>query len=310
MKKIVFFVLTLLCMTQISFAVTPEANCKRYFDGCNQCSRVEFGSEMACTMMACAEDQAPKCLEYFSTGTTVGLANPASVNCEKNGGTLTISTDSTGAQTGMCTFSNGKVCEEWAFYRGECSASLPSKACTREYMPVCAEPPMPACLEGMMCAQVMPAAKTYPNKCSAEAENATIISEGECASTSELGVFDGSVGGEDVKICTMEYAPVCGSKSVQCIKAPCFPITQTYGNKCEAQADNAQVMYSGECLNSKVETAVQTALDKIMVKVPTEKVPTLVERVVKKIDLLLSQENVSEFKKSVLGYLKTLLQTY
>ena len=93
MKKIFFFLVTLLVTYNIAFAADIEPTCKRYFDGCNQCARAEFGSEMACTMMACAQDQAPKCLEYFSTGTTVGMANPASVNCEKNGGTLTISTD-------------------------------------------------------------------------------------------------------------------------------------------------------------------------------------------------------------------------
>lgn len=313
MKKILFILVTLLVTYNVSFAAEIEPSCKRYFDGCNSCGRSVYGGEMACTMMACAQEQAPKCLEYFSTGTTVGMANPASVYCEKNWGTLTISTDSTWGQTGMCTFSNGKTCEEWAFFRGECSATTPTKACTREYMPVCAQPPMPACPEGMMCAQVMPAPKTYGNKCTAEADNAQIISQWECDAPSILedsGVSEGNIGGEEVKICTMEYAPVCGAKQVQCIKAPCFPVTQTYGNKCGAEADNAQVMYSGECLAPKVETAVQNALDKLISKVPVEKVPTLVERVIKRIDTLLAKESVSEFKKSVLGYLRTLLQAY
>lgn len=39
--------------------------------------------------------------------------------------------------------------------------------------------------------------------------------------------------------CTMEYAPVCGKIEVQCIKAPCLPITQTFSNKCMAEAAKA-----------------------------------------------------------------------
>lgn len=51
-------------------------------------------------------------------------------------------------------------------------------------------------------------------------------------------------------ICTMEYAPVCGSKQVQCIKAPCDPIIKTYGNICQLNADGATFVSSWECLNT------------------------------------------------------------
>ena len=49
-----------------------------------------------------------------------GLANPASVFCEENGGELEIREDESGGQIGLCLFSDGSQCEEWAFYRGEC----------------------------------------------------------------------------------------------------------------------------------------------------------------------------------------------
>lgn len=49
-------------------------------------------------------------------------------------------------------------------------------------------------------------------------------------------------------ICTMEYAPVCGSKQVQCIKAPCDPIMHTYSNTCQLNADGATLVYTGECM--------------------------------------------------------------
>ncbi len=48
------------------------------------------------------------------------LANPASVYCEEQGGTLEIRTDADGGQVGYCLFDDGTECEEWAYYRGEC----------------------------------------------------------------------------------------------------------------------------------------------------------------------------------------------
>lgn len=55
-----------------------------------------------------------------------GIANPASVYCEKQGGKLEIRTAPDGGQTGYCIFSGGKECEEWKFFRGECSLSTNS----------------------------------------------------------------------------------------------------------------------------------------------------------------------------------------
>jgi len=52
------------------------------------------------------------------TGTQI--ANPASVNCEEQGGRLDIRTDEAGGQIGYCIFEDGTECEEWAFLRGEC----------------------------------------------------------------------------------------------------------------------------------------------------------------------------------------------
>ncbi|WP_158748405.1 DUF333 domain-containing protein [Acidobacterium sp. S8] len=63
-------------------------------------------------------------LKLIGTPPTAGLQNPASVNCTKQGGTLKIETAKDGGgQIGICTFPNGKQCEEWALMRKECSAS-------------------------------------------------------------------------------------------------------------------------------------------------------------------------------------------
>ncbi|WP_350030015.1 DUF333 domain-containing protein [Caballeronia sp. GAFFF2] len=50
----------------------------------------------------------------------IGLANPASVNCTRQGGTLQI-VDTVNGQVGMCHFPGGQSCEEWALLRGQCS---------------------------------------------------------------------------------------------------------------------------------------------------------------------------------------------
>ena len=56
-------------------------------------------------------------LNYTLTKQTIAdMANPASVSCEEQGGTSEIRTDSQGNQYGMCIFSDGRKCEEWALY--------------------------------------------------------------------------------------------------------------------------------------------------------------------------------------------------
>ena len=48
------------------------------------------------------------------------LANPASVNCTKEGGTLKMEKRPDGGQFGVCLFVDNYQCEEWALFRGEC----------------------------------------------------------------------------------------------------------------------------------------------------------------------------------------------
>lgn len=54
-----------------------------------------------------------------NTNQTVGLANPASVNCIAKGGTLAMRTNKNG-EYGVCLFEDNRQCEEWAFFRGQC----------------------------------------------------------------------------------------------------------------------------------------------------------------------------------------------
>lgn len=52
--------------------------------------------------------------------TPAGIANPASVNCTDQGGTLSIETRGDGGQYGVCLFEDNLQCEEWAMLRGDC----------------------------------------------------------------------------------------------------------------------------------------------------------------------------------------------
>jgi heat shock protein HslJ len=57
----------------------------------------------------------------------------------------------------------------------------------------------------------------------------------------------------------MDYTPVCASVQVQCIKAPCNPIQETFGNACMMHANtHATYLYDGEC---KIDTLDKTSWD-------------------------------------------------
>ena len=73
------------------------------------------------------------------------IPNPASVNCEENGGTLEIRTAADGSQSGACVFADGSECDEWAFFRGECQpgqSSAPTGAPAVTPRPTAASEPL------------------------------------------------------------------------------------------------------------------------------------------------------------------------
>jgi len=57
---------------------------------------------------------------------TTGMANPASVYCKDQGGKLDIRNDAGGGQYGICVFDDGSECEEWKFFRKECTKGTPA----------------------------------------------------------------------------------------------------------------------------------------------------------------------------------------
>jgi parallel beta-helix repeat protein len=50
-----------------------------------------------------------------------GLPNPATGYCTSHGGRDILMTDARGNQYGVCVFPDGSRCEEWSYFRGECS---------------------------------------------------------------------------------------------------------------------------------------------------------------------------------------------
>jgi putative hemolysin len=60
------------------------------------------------------------CLASAAASAQAQLANPASQNCVKQGGTLKIERRPDGGQYGVCVFTDNYQCEEWALFRGDC----------------------------------------------------------------------------------------------------------------------------------------------------------------------------------------------
>jgi uncharacterized protein len=76
-------------------------------------------------IIGCASQQKP----LAGTGNPVAIANPASIKCEQDGGADKILYGSDGSQYGLCLFPDGSVCDEWAYYRGECLKGTCFRTC-------------------------------------------------------------------------------------------------------------------------------------------------------------------------------------
>ncbi len=51
----------------------------------------------------------------------------------------------------------------------------------------------------------------------------------------------------NIQICPADYSPVCATVPVQCIKAPCKPLTQTFANSCVAKVAGATTYSTWVC---------------------------------------------------------------
>jgi hypothetical protein len=83
---------------------------------------------------------------------------------------------------------------------------------------------------------------------------------------------------EEPRMCTKEYAPVCAEVQVQCIKAPCYPAKQTFGNTCVA--GNNPIIFQGECssyLNEDLYNKLETKREALQELISKVSYPTLVK---------------------------------
>ncbi len=58
----------------------------------------------------------------------IGMANPAAVFCQKNGGQNETRKDAAGNQYGVCVFADKTECIDWEYFRGECQPGDHQKA--------------------------------------------------------------------------------------------------------------------------------------------------------------------------------------
>jgi hypothetical protein len=98
---------------------------------------LEIRSETGGEIGYCIFDNGSECEEWAyyrgecepEVEEPIGMANPASVYCEENNGTLEIR-NFTNGEKGFCVFVDGSECEEWAYYREECE---PGKSFCKDF---------------------------------------------------------------------------------------------------------------------------------------------------------------------------------
>ena len=78
-------------------------------------------------LSACQAGAARPTLATVTPG-AANITNPAAAYCSEQGYRHEIRTAADGSQNGACLFPNGNECDEWAYYRGECSSDSQSKA--------------------------------------------------------------------------------------------------------------------------------------------------------------------------------------
>ncbi len=71
-------------------------------------------------LAACAAPQVQATKPSTTDLPQAGMPNPASVYCEQQGNKLEIRTAADGSQNGICIIPDGSICDEWAYFRGEC----------------------------------------------------------------------------------------------------------------------------------------------------------------------------------------------
>jgi len=154
------------------------------------------------------------------------LPNPASVKCVEDGGRLEIVKAADG-EYGVCIFSNGAKCEEWAYFRGECSPQKPN---------YCAVDADCACGTHKESGECFVGSKEFVNI------------EKQCPDycTGIAGMFETKCVSHQCKIVKKEENGFCGWST---------------GGECESDADCMAGGCSGQVCQSKKEAPVVTTCE-------------------------------------------------
>lgn len=109
--------------------------------------------------------------------------------------------------------------------------------------------------------------------------------------------------------------PVCGEIQVQCFRAPCPPIAQTYGNSCMMKVANATLRYTGECkdTNSIQYQKLSTILDTLLIKrniTTSEAKKEFVQQLLDKVNYTMMVSTMLPRQSQLYTILKDFLQTY
>lgn len=172
-------------------------------------------------------------------GNGTRIANPASLFCVQKGYKLEIRKGADGGEIGYCIFQGGRECEEWKFFRGECSENQGMIAKEGGFCGGIAGIP---CAAGLECRLD----GAYPD------------AGGKCAKAGSAPQFVQCQAIRD-DACTTEYLPVCGragdtpstydfedypSACVACSKSS--PATGYYAGTCEQNNQSHKAKKSGE----------------------------------------------------------------
>lgn len=91
-----------------------------------------------------------------------------------------------------------------------------------------------------------PIMESYPRQCRANGQTFVEQIKNEPTPDRET-LCDPSQ--RNAEVCAEIYAPVCATVEIQCVRAPCNPIKETFGNSCEACSNSLVKSYTqGECV--------------------------------------------------------------
>ncbi len=77
----------------------------------------KIGLAVAALVIAASAGGVALAAQGDDDGANIGVANPASVFCEDQGGTAELVADAAGSQSGLCRPSDGTQIDEWEYWR-------------------------------------------------------------------------------------------------------------------------------------------------------------------------------------------------